>query len=149
MNIIPDLTLTLVQMAPFLVLLVGLQFILYKPMISYLEARDVATAGARKEAQALQGQASDALARLEAETQRARNEIADFRAARRHAAHQEYQAVLAKARAEAEAHIAAESARIRDEANAARAGIGAAARTLSDDVATKVLGRPIQPQMEA
>lgn len=149
MNIIPDLTLTLVQMAPFLVLLVGLHFILFKPLVAYLEEREQATDGARKEAAALQQQAAAALARWEQELAKAQAEVTEFRAGRRQVAQQAYQAIVAEARKQAEARIAEATAQIRAEATAARAGLAPAAQALSADVAAKVIGRPLQPSVEA
>ena len=61
MNIIPDLVLTALLMAPFLVLVAGMHFILYKPMLAYLDARANATVGARKEAEELQARAASRL----------------------------------------------------------------------------------------
>jgi F-type H+-transporting ATPase subunit b len=143
MNIIPDLMLTAANMLPFLVLVAGLQMILYKPMLDYLEARRHATIGARKEAEELQAKAAARLAEWEAALGRARNEVAEYRGQRRSAANVKYQKIVADARAVSEAHIAQAVTTIQDEAKVARGELAGAARTLSRDVATQVLGRPL------
>lgn len=148
MNIIPDPVMVLAQMAPFLVLLVGLHLILFKPLIAYLDERDGATLGAKKEAEALQAQAAAATIRWEQELGKARNEVAEFRGQKRAEAQAEYQRVVAAARAEAEARIAEASSQIRAEADSARVGLKESARQLSNDVATQVLGRPLSSGVE-
>ncbi len=148
MNIIPDLMLVFWLMWPFLALVAGLQVILYKPMIAYLDARADATVGARKEAEALQAQAATRLAEWEAALTRARLEVTDFRAQRRAAAQAQHARIVAEARAEAEARIAQAIGVIRVEASAARAELDGTSRALSREVANQVLGRSI-PQLEA
>ena len=148
MNIIPDLVLVGTLMVPFLVLVAGLQFILYKPMLAYLDARAEATVGARKEAEALQGKATARLAEWEAALVKARQEVAEFRALRRSEAQGKHARVVADARAAAEARIGQAIAVIRAEADAARTELDATSRALSREVATQVLGRPL-PQLEA
>ncbi|MES2638802.1 MAG: ATP synthase F0 subunit B [Myxococcota bacterium] len=148
MNIIPDLWLVIWLMIPFLVLVTGLHFILYKPMLAYLDARADATVGARKEAEALQAKATARLAEWEAALAKARLEVTEFRAGRRAAAQGQYARVVADARAAAEAHIGQAIAVIRTEADTARTELDATSRALSREVATQVLGRPL-PQLEA
>ncbi|MDP2307228.1 MAG: ATP synthase F0 subunit B [Pseudomonadota bacterium] len=148
MNIIPDLVLVGTLMVPFLVLVAGLHFILYKPMLAYLDARAEATVGARKEAEALQAKATARLAEWEAALAQARREVAEFRALRRAAAQAKHAGVVAEARAAAETRIGQAIAVIRAEADSARTELDATSRALSREVATQVLGRPL-PQLEA
>lgn len=148
MNIIPDLVLTALLMVPFLVLVAGMHFILYKPMLAYLDARGTATVGARKEAEALQARASERLAEWEAALAKAQAEVTEFRAERRAEAQANYQRIVAEARAAAESRLAEALATVRAESSAARAELEGQARLLSRDVAVSVLGRPL-PQLEA
>lgn len=148
MNIIPDLWLVFWLMWPFLALVAGLHFILYKPMLAYLDARADATVGARKEAEALQAKATARLAEWEAALAKARQEVAEFRALRRSDAQGKHARVVSDARAAAEAHIGQAIAVIRAEADTARTELDATSRALSREVATQVLGRPL-PQLEA
>ena len=54
MNIIPNPTLLLLQLLPFIVTIAGLYFILFKPMFTYLEERDGASTGATDTAKDLE-----------------------------------------------------------------------------------------------
>jgi F-type H+-transporting ATPase subunit b len=148
MNIIPDLVLTAWLIPPFLVLVFGMQAILYKPMIAYLDARQNATVGARKGADELRARASERLGEWEAALAKANGEVADFRAQRRAVAQAKYQQIVAEAKAASETRIEAALEGIRGEAAAARGGLDREARALSQDVAVRVLGRPVA-QVEA
>jgi F-type H+-transporting ATPase subunit b len=144
MNIIPDLVMVAWQMAPFLVLMVGLNLILFKPMVAYLHERAHATEGARHEAHDLVAKAEARLAEWEQAMAKARNEVTELRSARRAAANVEYQQILAAARAEADKRISAATAGLKMEADRARVELEGNARALAQDVATQVLGRPVQ-----
>ncbi len=148
MNIIPDLVLTAALMVPFLVLVAGMHFILYKPMLAYLDARAHATVGARKEAEALQAKAGARLGEWEAALARAQAEVTEYRAQRRAAAQATYQKIVAEARVVADARLADALTALRAEAAVARTELDGAARVLSRDVADRVLGRAL-PQVEA
>jgi F-type H+-transporting ATPase subunit b len=137
-----------VQLAPFLVLMAGLHFILFKPMLAFLEQRQAATVGARAEAEKLQSRAGEQVGKYESAVNAARGEVADLRAARRAAANVEYQRIVAAARTESEEKVSGAVVRIRAEASAARAQLEGASRALADDVAAQVLGRPLS-QTEA
>lgn len=143
MSIIPDPILALLQILPFLALMLGLHFILFKPMLDYLQARDHATVGARKEAEALAARAEARLLEYEAALAKARSEVAEYRGERRGEAQKRYQARLAEARKEADARLAEAMSSISADAAAARSEIGDRARALASDAAAQVLGRPL------
>lgn len=142
-NIIPDGPLVVTQALPFLVLVAGLHFILYKPMLAYLDARSHATIGARKEAEVLQARAAARLAEWDAALARAQAEVTEYRSQRRAAANVGYQRVIAEARGAADAHIQGAVAALRVEADTARAELQASSLALSREVAVRVLGRPL------
>ena len=148
MSIIPDPILALLQVLPFLVLMLGLHFILFKPMLAYLEARDHATVGARHEAEALAAKAEAKLRDYEQALEKARNEVAEFRAARRAEAQKVYTAKVASAREAADKRLGSAMATIATESREARSQMGGRARALAVDAASQVLGRPVQ-QVEA
>ena len=143
MNIIPDLTLVAVQLVPFLVLMMGLHVILFKPMLAYLDECQAATAGARHRAEELQAKANERVAQWEQAIAKARSDIAELRSGRRAQANGEYQGIVAASRKAAEARVGEAAAVIRAEASAARSELQAQSRVLAGDVATKVLGRPL------
>lgn len=149
MSIIPDPILAALQFVPFLVLIFGLNAILWKPMLAYLEERDHATVGARKRAEDLAARAAARLAEYEAALSRAQAEVTEFRSRRRAEAQKVYTTAVAAARAEAEARVGEAVSRIRRETEAARVGIHADAEGLARDIASQVIGRPIGAGAEA
>jgi F0F1-type ATP synthase membrane subunit b/b' len=149
MNLTPDPVLVVLQLFPLLVLMGGLHVILFKPMLAYLHERDRATAGARREAEDLAARAAARLLEYEAALEKARNEVAEFRAGRRAEAQKVHQDVVAAARKEADVRIAAAVTQIQVEAAQARSQLGATAHALAGEVASQVLGRPVTPSMEA
>ncbi|MBM4393010.1 MAG: ATP synthase F0 subunit B [Deltaproteobacteria bacterium] len=143
MSIVPDLILVLMTALPFFVALFGLNAILLKPMLAYLESRREATVGARDEAVALQEKAELKLTQWEAALQRANAEVADFRAQRRAEAQATYAARVAQARSEAEARIGDAVAVIQSEATLARESVGRESRQIAADMAARALGREL------
>lgn len=148
MNLTPDPVLVVLQVFPLLVLMGGLHLILFKPMLAYLHDRDKATVGAKKEAEDLAAKAAARLVEYEAALEKARNEVAEFRAARRAEAQKVHGDAVAVARKESEARVAVAVRGIQAEAEVARGQLDAAARTLAGDVASQVLGRSL-PSVEA
>ena len=83
MQIIPDPMFAAFMTLPFFATLVGLNVILVKPMREYLEGRDAAIHGARKEAAALEVEAEAKLTELESRLTAARNAAAEVRSEHR------------------------------------------------------------------
>lgn len=144
MNIIPDLTLALIQVVPFLVLVAGLNVIIFKPMLAYLQARSVATVGAKHDAEALVKRAEARMAEYEAEMARVRSELAEYRAGLRSDAHKAHAHHVAEARREAEVHLHGALGAIQREAAAAQQHVAAMSRELSGEIVTRVLGRAVE-----
>lgn len=145
MSIIPDPILAAIQLLPFLVVVFGLNAIIWKPMLAYLEERDHATVGARKHAEELAARAAARLAEYEAALTRANAEVTDYRSKRRADAQKVYTATIADARSASEKRVSEAVARVRADAESARAEVLPAARALAADVAGQVLGRPVAP----
>lgn len=144
MVIIPDLPLVAILTIPFLIALVGLHFILFKPLMDYLDERDKASSGARAEAGRLTGQIEDRLATLDDRLKAARAEVNDLRkAARERAASKEHE-ILADAREQAENKVETALARIGEERKAASKTMKDTAQALSSPIAARVLGRELQ-----
>jgi F-type H+-transporting ATPase subunit b len=141
MQIIPDPLFAAIMTIPFLVTLVALNVILVKPMREYLEGRDGAIHGARKEAAELDASAEAKLSELEARLTTARQEAAQVRADHRRRGLENEREILSAARAKAEAEVTAALAIISGEAESARTAIGQTAKNLSVDIAGRVLGR--------
>ncbi len=148
MNLTPDPVLVVLQVFPLLVLMGGLHLILFKPMLAYLRERDKATIGAKKDAEELAARAALRLVEYEAALESARNEVAEFRSARRAEAQKVHAETVAVARREAEGRVAAAVKVIQADAEVARGQLASVSRTLAGEVATQVLGRSI-PAVEA
>lgn len=147
MNIVPDLPLVLAQIAPPLVLMFGLQQILLKPMLAYLAERRQVTTGVKAEAEAVTAKAEAKVQAWEAAMEKARGEVADVRAARRAAANQRYQEVVAAARREAEERIQVALTQLRKETGAARTELRPRAQAVASLMTETILGHG--PRAEA
>lgn len=135
--------LLLLQAIPFLLAVVGLHFIILKPMLAMLAERERNITGFRKEADLLQEEVAAKLAELEGRLGEARAEAAVERARLRvEAAHQE-QEIIGAARGRADALLAEARATIAAEHAAASAQLEAQAVGLSQSVASRVLGRRV------
>ena len=141
MQIIPDPMFALFMTVPFFVTLLAVNMILVKPMREYLEGRDAAIHGARKEAAALEAEAETKLAELESRLAAARNAAADVRAEHRQRGLDAEREKLAAARSAAEAQVTAAIESIQGEVSVAKGAIADTAKTLSVDIAGRVLGR--------
>ena len=142
MSLLPDPVLTGIQLLPFLLTLAALNFLIFKPMIAYLEARDAATRGARDAAQALHKQADEKQAEYDAQLAAVKAEIAGYYAQRRTEANAERDAVLAQAKAENEATKAAAMTELSAHSELAAKELQQLTGALGQDIAGKVLGRP-------
>lgn len=144
MNIIPDPFLVLMEAVPFLVLLFGLNSILFKPMLAYLKEREAATDGTRRAASELQERAALKLQQWETAFARAQAEVADFRAQKRAEAQAVYTRRVGEARGEADKRIAAALAEVAADADRVRAEVPAMAAELARNMAEKTLGRAVE-----
>ncbi len=147
MNIIPDLTLALIQVVPFLVLVAGLQVILFKPMLDYLRDRADATVGAKHDAETLSKQASARLGDYETALAKVRAEITEYRAGLRGDAHKAHAHHVAEARREADVRLQGALHGVQREAAAARLAVAGMSKELAADIVSSVLGR--NPAAEA
>lgn len=132
------------QTLPFLVALVALHFILFKPLLAYLSGRESATVGAREEAARLEAEVQTRMAELEANLGKAHAEARAARAEARVGALAREQEILSQARAEAEVELQQALERVRGESQEASATLRTTAVTLSRDIANQVLGRSIR-----
>ena len=141
MSLVPDLTLTLLQMLPFLATMLVLNALVFKPMVAYLEDRDEATVGAKAEAADLTQQAEEKMSTYEDQLSTAKAEIQAMRAKLRATAKDEREASLAAARVDCEARLSAAVAEIQAESDVARKELAGNTAALADDITSAVLGR--------
>lgn len=144
MQIIPDPLVVALQLVPFLLTIAALHFIIFKPMLEYLDDREKAQSGGKDEAGALRGRIEEKTADYEARLAQARNEVVDLRAERRSAAAAEAEARLSESRHASEAKVEAALADIDAERQAAAKGIEQASAELANDIAGQVLGRSLK-----
>lgn len=143
MEIVPNPTLVAIQMAPFLVVLGALYFIIFKPMLDYLEARERVIEEGRSEARKLEEQLEGRIADYDARLAAARAQVTELHARLRAEAQAAADHRLHEARAAADAQVAAAVASIAVEREAARAKLEATARALAVDISARVLGRTV------
>lgn len=141
MSILPDPTQMALNMVPFLVAIVGMYFIILKPLIAYLEERDSAIAGGLAEAEEIEVRISEKMEAYEVELVKARTEVATLRNDQRVEAQQAYDGVLAQARSAAEAEVGEALIQIEATRSAAAQTLKASSTELAQQVATQVLGR--------
>ena len=144
MEIVPDPLLVALFLPPFLVAVGVMWFVLWRPLLAWMDEREDAAADARAEAKRLDTEVEQNLDTLEARLADARASITEMRQGVRAEAAKAEAATLAAAREKAEAEVEAATKQIADQAEVARRGLADAARTLSDDMATQVLGRPLE-----
>jgi F-type H+-transporting ATPase subunit b len=143
MNIIPNLTLSALQLLPFLLTLVALNFIIFQPMLAYLEQRSANNEGAQKDAIRLQEEAAEKLAELEAKLTQARIKISEMRAEARKEAAQEHSQAINEARSQAASTVAEAVNEIQSLQRTARSSLETQSNTYAASIASKVLGREI------
>jgi len=144
MVIIPDPILSAILLVPFLVTMVSLHFILFKPMLQYLDERNAAGEAARGETGVLLTQLDDRMAVLNERIEEARAEVGDHRSAARGRALEAEAKILKKAREEADERVQTAVKKIAGEHRLASTTLRGTAQSLSRDVASQVLGREIR-----
>ena len=143
MNIVPDWTLVVLQILPFLVAFLALRSLLFKPMMAYLEERDAAIAGAREETGQLRERVAGARAEWDQRLADARAEGAAHRATIQAEANTRRQALVDEARTAAEQQVGVALADIEKARSQAAQQLEQGARQLAQDIAERVLERPL------
>jgi F-type H+-transporting ATPase subunit b len=143
MNVIPDPTLILLQAIPFGITLIALYFILFKPMLAYLDERADATIGARQKAKELEALAEEKALALQGELKKAQVEIGAIRTQSRNDALAEYNTIIEAARIEANQKIDAATAELAQETSSARQALRGAANDIASQIASQAIGRDL------
>ncbi len=131
------------QVIPFLVVLVGLHFIIFKPMLRLLAEREKAIVQDRKDAEVLEGEVQQKMTELEERLAQAKAAANADRRERREEIRQREEEILAEARTRAEAMVDEARVEIEREAEAARRTLREESEGLAKDVASSVLGRAV------
>jgi F-type H+-transporting ATPase subunit b len=146
MEIMPDPYLASLLALPFLATLVALHLILYKPLLAYLEARDHAVHGAKHEAESLGQQNQGSVAELDRRIAEANAAVGVIRRQARGRANEAEAKILAAARADAAEKTSAALEQVKAEQRGAAGAMRQLATELANDIAGRVLGRPVQAQ---
>ena len=143
MNIIPVPTLILLQLVPFLLTIFVLYFVLFKPMLAYLDERDEKIDGAKAKAVSMQKQSADNMSVLKEKTAALRKEINVLRSEARAQVMGEYNQTMSEARKEADKEIKENAATILTDQDLVRAELKMKAREVANTIASKTLGRSV------
>ena len=143
MNIIPVPTLILLQLVPFLLTISVLYFVLFKPMLAYLDERDEKIDGAKAKAVSMQKQSADNMNVLKEKTTSLRKEINMLRGEARAKVMSEYNQTIYEARKEADKEIKENAKTILTNQDLVRTELKMQAREVAKTIASKTLGRSV------
>lgn len=137
-----DWTLIL-QFVNFVVLLVVLNKLLYRPLLGILEQRRQAIDGSHEKAKSLQGEIDEKMARYQAQLTEAKAAASQERNTVRQAAVAEETKILGEAQQKAAARLQTIKNQVAAEATDAGKTLKAEAEGLAGQIATKILGREL------
>ena len=142
--LLPDWTGKLpVLIVLFALLMVPVNAILFKPIFQVLDAREERTTGTRERADKVMKDAEETLAGYERVVREARAESEQARKREAAAAREENATVVDAARAESESHLESARTELAATLEQSRRTLGIDARSLADEVASRVLGRAL------
>jgi len=133
----------LIQLVPFLITLVGLHHIIFKPMLAHLADRERNIDGFKREASLLQEEVAGKMGELEEKLGAARAEAAAERAGLRKQSKDAEAEIVGAARASAEGMLATARETLAAEKATASKELEVTAKTLSSSIAGTILGRPV------
>jgi F-type H+-transporting ATPase subunit b len=142
MAIIPDWTLFL-QIANFIVLILVLNAVLYKPIRAILIERQKTINNFEKDIQTLRGDVADRDQTFQAKISEAKSKGLGEKEAMKEAAEAEEKRLIAELQEKAQADLEAVRATIAKEAEAARGQLNKQAEAFSGAIAEKILGRSV------
>lgn len=141
-----DLDLTFVaQLLLFVTFIIVLKPLLFDPLLRVFEAREQRTEGARQSAREMDEQAAELILRYEKELEVVRRDAAEDRDRLREETQRLEARILAEARADATRIIEEGKAKIATEVEQLRKELEAQRPQLASEIASKVLGREVQP----
>ena len=143
MNIMPNALLIGLQLIPFLVTIASLYYIIFKPMMEYLEERNTRSLGATDNAKDLEKETHEMKTQIEARTQEAHKQASDKRAQARQELTNKYNTYVHEQRQIAEQKIHDAAREMEVEKAAAKQAIRAEAEKFASDIASKLVGRDV------
>lgn len=143
LQLIPNFTLLLAMMAGFIVLIYPLNVLLFKPIFAVLDERAEKIQGARQQADALQRQADDVLARYREAVSQVRQEAEQARRGRLDEARREQSSITSEARAAAEAELGRTRTELSSAIDDTRTALREQVEDLARQAAERIVGRPL------
>ena len=137
---IPDITVLWVILF-VLTTIVLLNALVFKPILSVIEARLKAVSDARELAESASARAREAAAEYSEKLNAARGEVYGEMDAKRRVALDERAALVGETKAIVERELVEATTRVQQEAAAARASLDREADVMADAIVTRVLGR--------
>ena len=131
------------QFVNFMILMVVLNALLFKPLRAALKARKETIEGSKAKVQDIDEQVQAQIARYEAQLQEARQQGGQERSALRKTGQEEEVRILGEANRNAAERLQTITAQIQDEANSARQALRGETEALAKEIAGKVLGRAV------
>lgn len=131
------------QFVNFMILMVVLNALLFKPLRAALKARKETIEGSKAKVQDIDEQVQAQIARYDAQLQEARQQGGQERAALRKTGQEEEVRILGEANRSAAERLQTITAQIQDEANSARQALRGETEALAKEIAGKVLGRAV------
>ncbi|MGE4345059.1 MAG: ATP synthase F0 subunit B [Geoalkalibacter sp.] len=131
------------QFGNFIILLVILHFLLYRPLLRIMEERRQATEGGHERARELEDEIQSRIKAYRDKLHEAKTRASEERAAMRTAAAEEERRILAEAQQKSSAQIQSVRDQVAKQAEEARKGLRSEAQDLARQVASKVLGRSL------
>ena len=133
----------LIQFLNFLILMVVLNYLLFRPLRAILQQRKETIDGSYQTAKDLEGAIEEKMTRYQDQLQEAKLKGSQERAAMRQAAGAEEARILGAAHAAAATHVQGIRDQVSVEAKAASEQLKGETETIASEIATKVLGRAL------
>ena len=143
LNLVPHWPQVAINIAAFALLIYPVNKLMVSPLIHLIEARQQRTEGSVEEAARLDAEAAALTARLEAQSLETRARAQARRAAIMSDAETQERALLTAASGDAAKTIASVRTAIDADLVAARAALQSDVRTLANEAASRLLGRPL------
>lgn len=131
------------QLVNFLILMLVLNFLLYRPLRRVMAERDNDIKGARSKAAEVDREVQERIAEYETRLREVKSGVSQERAGLKQEALAQESAILEKARKEAAESVSAIKAKVAQEAAEATKILQEQAQALSRDICEKVLGRSL------
>jgi F-type H+-transporting ATPase subunit b len=143
MYLIPNLTLILMQLLPFLVTLIGMYVIIFKPMLEYLDSRNEQIQGSQKQALVLAEEAKQKAEEAQKDLLAAKKRANLVRQKGTEQAMKEYTEQISKARRESYVSIQEAEKEIAKESQIARESLQITANSIASEISSRILGRHV------